>query len=97
MVRHPAPVQVRCVDGDPVEFQRRPDRREGHYLVTEILQQWIEESRWPFRTRMPVGGDRCRCFRVLARRSDEPHLPPDEFVLRMRAGPGVWDLRRLSA
>ena len=97
MVRSPAPIQVRCVDGDPVEFQRRPNRRNGHYLVTEVQERWIEESRWPFKAAMPVGGDRCRCWRVMARRSDEPHLPADEFVLRMRSGPGVWDLRWITA
>jgi hypothetical protein len=46
---------------------------------------------------MPVGGDRCRCWRVLACRTDEPYLPPGEFVLRMRSGPGVWDLRWAGA
>ena len=97
MVRSPAPIQVRCVDGDPVEFRRRPDRQDTLFLVMEVRERWIEESRWPFRGPMPVGGNRCRCWRVLARRHDEPHLPPGEFVLRMRSGPGVWDLRDLVA
>jgi hypothetical protein len=32
---------------------------------------------------------------VLATASDEPDAPEREFVLRMRAGPGVWDLLRV--
>jgi hypothetical protein len=43
---------------------------------------------------MPVGGDRLRCWRVLARSSADLERPAEEFVLRMRAGPGVWDLIR---
>lgn len=94
--RDTAPVQVRCRDGEPVEFIRRPGRRGSHYLVTAVRERWIEESRWPFPSPMPIGGERLRCWRVLAQRSDEPQLPPGEFVLRMRAGPGVWDLRRFA-
>ena len=56
MVRSPAPVAVRCADGDPVEFHRRPERRDSHYVVTEVRERWIEESRWPFLSPMPVGG-----------------------------------------
>jgi hypothetical protein len=45
---------------------------------------------------MPIGGDRLRCWRVVARAADEPYAPAGEFVLRMRAGPGVWDLIRVA-
>jgi hypothetical protein len=30
----------------------------------------------------------------VARSAEEPQAPAMEFVLRMRAGPGVWDLVR---
>lgn len=94
--RHPAPVTVRWVDGEPVEFQRRPVRRGPRYLVTDVRERWIEDSPWPFPSPMPVGGDRMRCWRVLARSSDAPDKPATEYVLRMRAGPGVWDLIRVG-
>jgi hypothetical protein len=45
---------------------------------------------------MPVGGDRMRCWRVLAQSAAEPTAPAREFILRMRAGPGVWDLVRVA-
>jgi hypothetical protein len=45
---------------------------------------------------MPVGGDRVRCWRVLAQSSAELDRPAEEYVLRMRAGPGVWDLIRVG-
>ena len=94
--RQPTPIQVRYQDGEPVEFQRRPVRRGAHYLVEDVRERWIEESPWPFPSPMPVGGDRLRCWRVLARSSEEPEAPAREFVLRMRAGPGVWDLVRVA-
>ena len=92
--RQPTPIQVRWQDGEPVEFERRPMRKGARYLITDVRERWIEESPWPFPSPMPVGGDRLRCWRVLARAADEPYAPPHEFVLRMRAGPGVWDLVR---
>jgi hypothetical protein len=93
--RQPTPVHVRWQDGEPVEFQRRPQRRAVRYLITDVQDRWIEESPWPFPSPMPVGGDRLRCWRVLARSATEPEAPALEFVLRMRAGPGVWDLIRV--
>lgn len=92
--RQPSPVQVRWQDGEPVEFQRRPTRGP-RYLVTDVRERWIEESPWPFPSPMPVGGDRLRCWRVVARSAGEPAAPAREFVLRMRSGPGVWDLVRV--
>lgn len=91
----PVPVQVRWQDGEPVEFQRRPVRRRARFLVTDVRERWIEESEWPFPSPMPVGGDRLRCWRVLATSAEDPALPAREYVLRMRAGPGVWDLVRV--
>jgi hypothetical protein len=88
----PIPIQVRYKDGEPVEFQRRPVRRGARYLVIDVRERWIEESAWPFPSPMPVGGDRLRCWRVTARPAQDLHAPEREFVLRMRAGPGVWDL-----
>lgn len=93
--RTPAPVQVRWVDGEPVEFRRRPTRRGPLFHITDVRDRWIEESPWPFPSPMPIGGDQLRCWRVLAMASDEPAEPAREFVLRMRAGPGVWDLIRV--
>ncbi|MGD9989752.1 hypothetical protein [Pseudonocardia sp.] len=93
--RQPMPIQVRWQDGEPVEFSRRPVRRGPRYLVTDVRERWIEESPWPFPSPMPIGGDRLRCWRVTARSAEEPHAPETEFVLRMRAGPGVWDLVRV--
>lgn len=95
-VRQHIPVQVRWPDGEPVEFQRRPARRAARYLIMDAHQCWIEESPWPFPSPMPVGGDRLRCWRVTARSTYEPDLPAQEFVLRMRAGPGMWDLTPLT-
>jgi len=94
--RQPTPIQVRYQDGEPVEFQRRPVRRGGRYLVIDVRERWIEESAWPFPSPMPVGGDRLRCWRVTARSAEDLHGPEREFVLRMRAGPGVWDLIRVA-
>jgi len=94
--RNPTPVQVRWKDGEPIEFERRVARRGSRFLVTGIRERWIEESPWPFPSPMPVGGDRLRCWRVEARNAGEPAAPAREFVLRMRAGPGVWDLLRVS-
>jgi hypothetical protein len=94
--RSPTPVQVRWQDGEPVEFQRRPVRKGPRFLVTDVRERWIEESPWPFPSPMPVGGDRLRCWRVAARSAEEPQAPEMEFVLRMRAGPGVWDLVRVQ-
>ena len=94
--RQPVPIHVRYQDGEPVEFQRRPRRRDARYLVTDVRERWIEESPWPFPSPMPIGGDRLRCWRVLARAAEEPTAPAREFVLRMRAGPGVWDLLRVG-
>ena len=93
--RAPTPIQVRWQDGEPVEFQRRPARRGPRFLVTDVRERWIEESPWPFPSPMPVGGDRMRCWRVVAQSTDEPQDSGREFVLRMRAGPGVWDLVRV--
>lgn len=94
--RQPASIEVRWQNGEPVEFQRRPLRRGERFLVTGVREQWIEESPWPFPSPMPVGGDRMRCWRVEACSADEPEAPATEFVLRMRAGPGVWDLLRVA-
>lgn len=94
--RQPTPIQVRWQDGEPVEFQRRPARRGPRFLVTDVRERWIEESPWPFPSPMPVGGDRMRCWRVVAQSTDEPQDSGREFVLRMRAGPGVWDLVRVA-
>jgi hypothetical protein len=93
--RQPTPIQVRWQDGEPVEFQRRPTRRGPLFLVTDITERWIEESPWPFPSPMPVGGDRMRCWRVVAQPAGESQDVGREFVLRMRAGPGVWDLVRV--
>lgn len=92
----PTPIQVRYQDGEPIEFQRRPVRRGPRFLVTDVRESWIEESPWPFPSPMPVGGDRLRCWRVLAQSAGELSAAPAEFVLRMRAGPGVWDLVRVA-
>ncbi|HXV93687.1 MAG TPA: hypothetical protein VD813_10345 [Pseudonocardia sp.] len=92
----PTPIQVRWQDGEPVEFLRRPARRGARYLVTDVCERWIEEAPWPFPSPMPVGGDKLRCWRVLARSTEEISAPPVECVLRMRAGPGVWDLVRVA-
>lgn len=94
--RNPTPVQVRWQDGEPVEFQRRPTSKATRFLVTDVREHWIEESPWPFPSPMPVGGDRVRCWRVLAQSAAELGQPAEEFVLRMRAGPGVWDLVRVA-
>ena len=94
--RRPTPIQVRWQDGEPVEFQPRPVRRGPRYLITDVRERWIEESPWPFPSPMPVGGDRMRCWRVLAQSAAEPTAPAREFILRMRAGPGVWDLVRVA-
>lgn len=94
--RQPTPVSVRWQDGEPVEFHRRPLRRGSRYLVVGVRERWVEESPWPFPSPMPVGGDRMRCWRVEARSTDDPEDTGREFVLRMRAGPGVWDLVRVS-
>jgi hypothetical protein len=94
--RQPTPVQVRWQDGEPVEFQRRPTRKAERFLVTDVREHWIEESPWPFPSPMPVGGDRVRCWRVIAQSASELDQPAEEYVLRMRAGPGVWDLLRVS-
>jgi hypothetical protein len=91
--RGPTPIQVRWKDGEPIEFERSA-RRGPRFLVTGLRDRWIEESPWPFPSPMPIGGDRLRCWRVEARSAGEPDGPPREFVLRMRAGPGVWDLVR---
>jgi hypothetical protein len=93
--RQPSPVQVRWQDGEPVEFQRRPVRGP-RFMVTDVRERWIEDSPWPFPSPMPVGGDRMRCWRVLALSSEAPERPAQEYVLRMRAGPGVWDLIRVE-
>ncbi len=93
--RNPTPIQVRWADGEPVEFQRRPIRRGPLFLITAVRDRWVEDSPWPFPSPMPVGGDKLRCWRVLATASDEPEAQEREFVLRMRAGPGVWDLVRV--
>ena len=91
------PSTVRWQDGEPVEFQRRPLRRGSRFLVTDVRERWIEESPWPFPSPMPIGGDRLRCWRVVARVGGRAAMAPArEFVLRMRAGPGVWDLVRVS-
>ncbi len=94
--RQPTPVQVRWADGEPVEFERRPTGRGSRYLVTDVRDRWIEESPWPVPSPMPFGGDRLRCWRLLALEANAPDLPAREFVLRMRAGPGVWDLLRVA-
>lgn len=94
--RRPTPIQVGWRDGEPSEFQRRPTRRGPRFLVTDIRDRWVEESPWPFPSPMPVGGDRLRCWRVVARSAEEPAAPGREFILRMRAGPGVWDLVRVA-
>lgn len=93
--RQPIPVQVRYQDGEPVEFQRRPVRKGARFLVTDVRERWIEESPWPFPSPQPIGGDQLRCWRIVARSAAEPEAEPVEFVLRMRAGPGVWDLVRV--
>jgi hypothetical protein len=92
----PAPISVRWQDGDPVEFQRRPTRKAPRFLVTDVRERWIEESPWPFPSPMPYGGDQVRCWRVLAHPFAELDAAPQEYVLRMRAGPGVWDLVRVA-
>jgi len=94
--RQPTPIQVRWQDGEPVEFERRPMRRGPRFLVTDVRERWIEESPWPFPSPMPVGGDRLRCWRVVAQSAGDLEAPAHEFVLRMRAGPGVWDVLRVA-
>ena len=74
--RQPTPVQVRWQDGEPVEFQRRPVRRGPRFLVTDVRERWIEESPWPFPSPMPIGGDRLRCWRVVARSGRGAGRPP---------------------
>ncbi|MFC7658507.1 hypothetical protein ACFQV8_21960 [Pseudonocardia benzenivorans] len=49
--RSPTPVQVRWQDGEPVEFQRRPVRKGPRFLVTDVRERWIEESRGRSRRR----------------------------------------------
>jgi len=93
----PTPIQVRYQDGEPVEFERRPKRRGSRFLVTDVRERWIEQAAWPFPSPMPVGGDRLRCWRVIARSAEDIDAPEGEFVLRMRAGPGVWDLVRVDS
>ncbi|MDN5857237.1 MAG: hypothetical protein L0H84_01315 [Pseudonocardia sp.] len=93
--REPAPIQVRYQDGEPVEFERRPLRRGSRFFVTDVRGRWIESSPWPFPSPEPVGGDQLRCWHVVARVIDDPAADAHEFVLRMRAGPGVWDLVRV--
>jgi hypothetical protein len=93
--REPASIQVRYQDGEPVEFERRPLRRGSRFLVTDVRRRWIESSPWPFPSPEPIGGDQLRCWHVVARVADDPAADPREFVLRMRSGPGVWDLVRV--
>jgi hypothetical protein len=93
--RDPVPVLVQWQDGEPVGFRRRASRRGPSYQVLGVAERWTEHSPWPFPSPMPVGGDRLRCWRVRARPADEPESAPVEFVLRMRAGPGVWELVRV--
>lgn len=93
--RGPVPVLVQWRDGEPIGFRRRATRRGPDYDVVEVRERWVEESDWPFPSPEPVGGDRMRCWRVRARPADEPAAAPAEFVLRMRAGPGVWELVRV--
>ena len=94
--RQPAAVDVRWQNGEPVEFQRRPSRRGERFLVTGVRDPWVAESPWPLPSPMPIGGDRLSCWRVQARSVEEPLEPPREVVLRMRAGPGVWDLVQVN-
>lgn len=94
--RQPIPVQVSWRDGEPVAFWQRPDRRSARYVIVDVRDRWTEESPWPFPSPMPIGGDRLRCWRVVAREADDPTAPIREYVLRMRAGPGVWDLVRVT-
>lgn len=93
--RQPTPVQVSWRDGEPVEFWRRPDRRVPRFRIVDVRERWTEQSPWPFPSPMPCGGNQVRCWRVLARQADDPAAPVREYVLRMRAGPGVWDLIRV--
>lgn len=93
--RGPVPVLVQWQDGEPVEFRRRASRRGPAYRVVAVRERWVEPSPWPFPSPEPVGGDRLRCWRVRARPVEEPAADPTEFVLRMRAGPGVWELVRV--
>ncbi len=90
--RGPVQVTVQWRDGEPVGFRRRAARRAPVYRIVDVHERWEEDSPWPFPSPRPVGGDRLRCWRVRARPADEPDAPGTEFVLRMRAGPGVWDL-----
>lgn len=90
--RGPVQVTVQWQDGDPVGFRRRASRRAPAYRVLDVRERWEEDSPWPFPSPKPAGGDRVRCWRVRARPADEPQDPGTEFVLRMRAGPGVWEL-----
>lgn len=91
----PIAVDVEWRDGEPVGFRRRAaTRRAPEYQVLSVRERWEEESPWPFPSPEPIGGDRLRCWRVSARPVDEPGTAPAEFVLRMRAGPGVWELVR---
>lgn len=92
--REPVPVLVQWLDGDPVEFRRRASRRGPAYRVVDVRERWVEQSPWPFPSPEPVGGDRMRCWRVRAHPVAEPATAATEFVLRMRAGPGVWELVR---
>jgi hypothetical protein len=93
--RQPTPIQVKWVEGEPAEFERRPTGRGPRFLITDIRERWEEESPWSFPSPMPIGGDRLRCWRVVALEANQPDVPPREYVLRMRAGPGVWDLVRI--
>ncbi len=94
--RQPTPIHVRWREGEPVEFQRRPLKKGPRFLVTAVRERWTEESPWPFPSPQPIGGDQLRCWRVLARSEGDPEATAREYVLRMRAGPGVWDLVRVA-
>src|SRR5688500_3082727 len=95
--REPVPILVQWEGGEPVEFRRRASRRGPSYRVVDVRERWVESSPWPFPSPEPGGGDRLRCWRLRAHPADEPGTPPTEFVLRRRAGPGVWELVRVPA